>query len=874
MILTLLLGSLALQDPKEAKEPWELAAAAFDKDFAAVEPPAKLGLIQELAKHDRPEIADRLAKAAVILDGAISGLLPEAEPKEIPVENAAGIRWILVWRDLAAKDKPVQEKILAIESVRAAAVAAMRGFSKPETLEWALAALQAHEHEAGREFVAHAFSAVAEPRINPALVAVLKKDKAASVLIASVESLAARKAREARDRLRALLASEDWRVRLAVILAVPQFADVQLTSLLVRALRDPRVALRLAALAGLQASGDRTLLASILPSLADESPKMRLAALRLVGEWGNRSILAWAAPLFADSDKEVRAAAVAAVAQAGGRKAIRPLAAALTLAHEDVRALASEAIVKLASRLAVAPLLAVYKEAVLAKETLARVTGVEKKNEREYEAWWDLEFRKAASDFDAQFKRSPPARRLEILGALAPHDRRESAERLVQAMLAVEDALQRLVPEKDKLLKEQATVAPTAGQRVWQAYYARQKALQAQLQELESIWNGAVDALSDLSDPEVMQWMAKRLSKSTYAWEREGLAQAMGGADPAVAVEPLVERVKKDKEWTVRVYAIDSLAALRDARAIDALVSALADEVWHVRLAAQLALEQIAGRRAGAPLIDALEKAEGRLAGEIQAALVRLTGVQSCSKPEDWKKWWGQNGDAFLSGQAREELPDTEIPADPKLPTFWGFTVTSKRVIFIVDVSGSMKEECEHLPDPDPAGKDKPEGKQKIQVARYELRQVVRMLSEDTLFNIISYSFGAQPWQPTLVPANAANKAQALTWVQGLPAAGGTNTFDSLDAAFQIKGPPQDKKRDQGADTFFFVSDGRPTAGRITDPAGILREIGRLNQVRRVRINTVAVGKDAKTAQGGDGVDPEFLKKLAEGNFGSSVWRK
>lgn len=876
---------LLLQDPvspapQEAQKPWELAIAAFDKDFETALPAVRKSLVQELAKYDRPDTADRLVQGAVIVDKGISALLPEADPPEIPTTNPTALRWLIVWRGFAAEEKSIQEKILALEEVRAAIVLALRSFKEEDSVEWMAAAVRASEHEAAREAIVHAMSGIADDRINPALLQVFKRDKSPRVLVACVETSADRRVREVRDALRAHLGSEDWRVRLAVLLAIPKFADVQLNGLFRRSVIDPRKELRLATLAGIESTGDRSLTPVVFPLLKDGEVKVRLAALDLLGKFGNRAVIPWVTPLFDDPDASVRAAAIVAIEKSSGRKGVRALAAAIRHPNEDVSLGAIAALVRINHRIAVDHLLDACKgsDAALKKghlfPALASITGETKKNEREYATWWDLEFRKAAADFDAQFLKSPPAKKAAMLLALAPHDRKETAERLLSAMLMLDTQLQRLVPEKDKLLKEQTTIPVTAGVRVWQAYYAKQKQIQSQLMELESIWNIAVEAISDLSNPETMGWMAKRLPKSSYVWEREGLAQAMGGADPAVVSDALMDRAQRDKEWTVRVYAIDSLAALRETKAAEALTAALSDDVWHVRLAALLALERIFGSHAVEPLIGALGKSEGRIKGELQEALVRLTGVSSCVEPAEWEKWWGSNKEAFLSGKARNVVAETEVPADPKLPTFWGFTVTSKRVIFVVDISGSMLEECEQLPPTSSPSNDAPESKQKIHVAKYELRQVVRMLSEDTLFNIVAFSFGVQPWQSTLVPATKANKEAALVWIKSLPAVGGTNTFDSLEAAFQIKGPPNDKKRDQGADTIFFVSDGRPSAGRIVDPNQILQELGRLNQPRRVKINTVAVGKEeTQNAQGG-GVDPGFLKRLAEQNFGSSVWRK
>ena len=67
------------------------------------------------------------------------------------------------------------------------------------------------------------------------------------------------------------------------------------------------------------------------------------------------------------------------------------------------------------------------------------------------------------------------------------------------------------------------------------------------------------------------------------------------------------------------------------------------------------------------------------------------------------------------------------------------------------------------------------------------------------------------------------------------------------------------------------MTDGQPNEGRIADPAEILAELRKVNQLRKVTIHTVCVG-DA--IPGGDpkaAPDPMFLKKLADENAGDFV---
>jgi hypothetical protein len=62
-------------------------------------------------------------------------------------------------------------------------------------------------------------------------------------------------------------------------------------------------------------------------------------------------------------------------------------------------------------------------------------------------------------------------------------------------------------------------------------------------------------------------------------------------------------------------------------------------------------------------------------------------------------------------------------------------------------------------------------------------------------------------------------------------------------------------------DTIFFLSDGRPTVGDFVDPDDILREILAANELRKVKIHTIAIGEFQK----------DFMRKIAERTGGVFV---
>jgi hypothetical protein len=62
-------------------------------------------------------------------------------------------------------------------------------------------------------------------------------------------------------------------------------------------------------------------------------------------------------------------------------------------------------------------------------------------------------------------------------------------------------------------------------------------------------------------------------------------------------------------------------------------------------------------------------------------------------------------------------------------------------------------------------------------------------------------------------------------------------------------------------DTVYFLSDGRPSVGKLIEANEIRKEVRRYNEIFRLVLHTIAIGDFQK----------EFLKQLAEENGGVYV---
>ena len=115
-----------------------------------------------------------------------------------------------------------------------------------------------------------------------------------------------------------------------------------------------------------------------------------------------------------------------------------------------------------------------------------------------------------------------------------------------------------------------------------------------------------------------------------------------------------------------------------------------------------------------------------------------------------------------------------------------------KTVVCVFDRSGSM------------AGK-------KIQQAQEALKFVLNNLRDGDLFNIIAYDSQLEAFRPELQKYDDATRKQALGFVEGLYAGGGTNIDGALRMAL---GMLQDRSRPS---YMIFLTDGLPTVGETNE---------------------------------------------------------
>ena len=359
----------------------------------------------------------------------------------------------------------------------------------------------------------------------------------------------------------------------------------------------------------------------------------------------------------------------------------------------------------------------------------------------------------------------------------------------------------------------------------------------------------AIEAVAARKDREALEDMEKLLEKTKSDDVREALLQGLSTIYDGenTWVERLMEFAKAE-DVDLRNAALIETARLGRSNTDDVFLEALKHPNWSTRL---IALDALVARRESklvAPIVEQMQDEKGRMAIEFGDALFRLTGESFGRNATTWSRWLEDQGDSVAIVEESDIEKIREEEEERRLrqisdASFFGIRIVSHRVLFIIDVSGSMNE-------PLRARYVGEQGEPRIEVAKEELKKAIEALDDNAFFNIAPFSTGVETWLEEGVASSAEKtRAEALEYADRLGAMGGTNLYGSLEYAFT----------DLDVDTIFVLSDGEPSVG-LTDTQLIRDAVAEMNATRKVVINTIAVGGSF-----------EILEWLAEDSGGTHV---
>jgi VWA domain-containing protein/HEAT repeat protein len=355
----------------------------------------------------------------------------------------------------------------------------------------------------------------------------------------------------------------------------------------------------------------------------------------------------------------------------------------------------------------------------------------------------------------------------------------------------------------------------------------------------------------------------ERARLNTYAL----LAQA--SSEPVrVALRGLLSA---ESEPLARAELIDALAAQNDVASAPVLLKTyLVDESWLVRSHCAKALARLRSREAIPALIARLESEQGRSRTDVGQALTSLTGMNFRGNLTLWQRWWQDNQASFQVPPVAEKKSAVEEARESAGLTFFGITTESQRVLFVLDLSGSMEFSMtpKNNPDDDPGRPYDFPGKDEISrltAAKRDLAKALGGLRDGGQFNLVLFASDVWTWDDQIVTMSPETRTEVTTYIDGLTAVGGTNIYGAIARALELAGAkPGGTWSKPSIDTIYFLTDGKASVGLTTDPEEILAYVREVNRSAGIVIHTIGLSG----AQ-----DAQLLRRLAEENGGTYVAR-
>ncbi|MHC4955675.1 MAG: HEAT repeat domain-containing protein [Planctomycetota bacterium] len=358
---------------------------------------------------------------------------------------------------------------------------------------------------------------------------------------------------------------------------------------------------------------------------------------------------------------------------------------------------------------------------------------------------------------------------------------------------------------------------------------------------------------------------------------RANAARALGKLEDKESIDKIA-KLAASGGGKVRVGAMDALALFgADAeKTVPGFQSNLSHSSWQVKIATCDALRAIGSVAPVELLIDRYEIEGGRVKEDVLETLQALTGNQRKYSPDTWRAWWKKAKKwRDLEERGKKELEeegkspgrnndDRYASNKKKKPHYYGIRIYARTVGYVLDISQSMQQGFRVSEEWEERLGHKLPGRTRIAVCKQELAHSIRGLDPRTRINLVFFNDRARLWKSTPVAAGASG-ANAISAVKNIATKGQTNYYDALRLIMGMKGGAGGWVSDfaDTPDTLFFLTDGSPTDGEITDAEELLAWFNERNRFARLRVHVIAMGNT--------GVDSEFLQKLAESNRGTFV---
>jgi hypothetical protein len=282
----------------------------------------------------------------------------------------------------------------------------------------------------------------------------------------------------------------------------------------------------------------------------------------------------------------------------------------------------------------------------------------------------------------------------------------------------------------------------------------------------------------------------------------------------------LLAALEREKEPVVQATILSGIFTGKAAPFLD-------HPQWQVRLAALQSLGASPG--AVEPIVLRLAEPDARFRNVACGTLAKLTATELPADAAVWQNWWKANGEDYRAGRYRAS--QRKELQGPGRTTFYDIPLVSSRVCFVIDRSGSMRDDG------------------KFEAAKKELRSILDRLPDGARANIVFFGgttsvFSRSPSR-TL---DAQSRRDAVDFVERMGFESGTDLYRALEKALACVGSHDTGKlREDGVDTLVVLSDGQATVGRLLDDEAIARVVARKARYFRPVIHCVSLSSDAQS---------------------------
>lgn len=374
------------------------------------------------------------------------------------------------------------------------------------------------------------------------------------------------------------------------------------------------------------------------------------------------------------------------------------------------------------------------------------------------------------------------------------------------------------------------------------------------------------DRIVKLKDPQAVRWLVKGvLGGKRHSMLLKLAVSRVAGMGPTDEVlAELVRVFKKARRPSELIALLEGVgAAGKDAQEVTPQVIKLFEhKEAAVRERAAIAAAKLASPDAVEPMIDLLEREEGRTQEMVAAALEMLTRQKHGVLVQSWRRWYADEkvrieaGEAPLGGGMFERRTQKK-----DMGYYFDIAMEGKSILYIIDASGSMKEEIE-LRLKSAKGDAEPVKQSRLEACKGELIGALGRLEKDAEFNLLWYNDLPHLYSPKMLQATKPAISTAQDYIRQLTPNSSTNIYDSLKVAFELAGQgSKDKYYGVNMDTIFLLTDGSPTKpdGKADSTQKILDAVRDWNALKRITIHAIGIGR---------GINTGFLQQLASENNG------